>query len=148
MKTVKNRGGAIFNWYYRAQCQLFVFEALIFSTKQISLTLSEYEMRWDHASINCCIEIFPFTDKACTCNKISKTNGAEGDEAVVDSLRARPSLLILEHKHGHHKKENYPRQVGHQMDKEAGEHLKMYKTKCECSTLMSCMSFKISLPFF
>ena len=56
----------------------------------------------------------------CTCHKVSKANGAEGDEAVVDGLRVGPALMHLEHDHGHNEEENYSSQVRHQMDEEAG----------------------------
>lgn len=43
----------------------------------------------------------------CTCHKVSKTNCAQGDEAVIDGFRIGPSFLLLEHNHGHHKEEGY-----------------------------------------
>lgn len=58
--------------------------------------------------------------RCCTCHKVSKANGAEGDEAVVDGLREGPALMLLEHDHGHDEEENRSSQVRHQMDEEAG----------------------------
>lgn len=55
-----------------------------------------------------------------TCYVVSKADGAEGDEAVVDGLGVGPALLLLEHLHRHHEEENGPRQVRHQVDEEAG----------------------------
>jgi len=54
-----------------------------------------------------------------TCHKISKTNGAEGDKAVVDGLGEGPALMLLEHNHGHNEEENWSTDVRHQVDKEA-----------------------------
>lgn len=60
---------------------------------------------------NCC---------ATTCNKVSKADGAEGDEAVVHSLGVGPALAQLEHNHGPDEEEHCSRQVRHQVDEEAG----------------------------
>lgn len=62
----------------------------------------------------------PTQSISCTCHKVSKADGAEGDEAIVDGLGEGPALLQLEHNHGHNKEEHCSAQVRHQVDKEAG----------------------------
>lgn len=49
--------------------------------------------------------------------KISKTDGAEGDEAVVDGLGVGPALLLLEHNHGHDKEKDCSTNVANEVDK-------------------------------
>ena len=58
-----------------------------------------------------------------TCYEVSKADGAEGDEAVVDGLGVGPALVLLEHEHGHDEEESCSRQERHQVDEEAGTRL-------------------------
>lgn len=59
----------------------------------------------------------------CTCHKISKTNCAQRNEAVIDGFRVGPSFLLLEHDHGHNKEEAYSWQVGYKVDRDTGTSL-------------------------
>lgn len=67
----------------------------------------------------------------CTCYKIPKTNGAEGDEAVVDGLGVGPALLLLEHKHGHDEEQDGATDVAEQVDKKPCAPLQFHQGKRE-----------------
>lgn len=61
----------------------------------------------------------------CTGYKISKTDSAEGDEAVVDGLGVGPALLLLEHNHGHDKEKDRSTDVANGVDKKTRTRLQL-----------------------